>query len=101
MSKSIVMPLILLLAVMVFVKGAKGPVKDLTAAEKKQKLGGDAKILVDCPRNEKNECEPPISVSFETPNSKKTYFCQENKLYSDNQKVDLMLRVLSKNDFLN
>jgi hypothetical protein len=79
MSKSMVMPLILLLAVMVFVKGAKGPVKDLTAEETKQKLGGVAKILVDCPRNEKNECEPPISVSFETPNSKNTYFCQENK----------------------
>ena len=58
---------------------AQGPVDNLTEQEKQTKLGGDAKIRVDCPKNSKNECEPPISISFETPNSKKTSFCQENE----------------------
>lgn len=82
--RSIVSPLVLLLSIVLLVQadhktGAKGPVTDLSAAQTKEKLGGVATIRVDCPRNENYECQPPISISFETPQSKKTYFCQENK----------------------
>ena len=44
----------------------------------KQQLGGEAKMRVDCPRDANKNCEPPITVSFDTPNSKNSEYCQTN-----------------------
>ena len=49
---------------------AANHVQDLTDQQIAQQLGGEAKLRVDCPRDADKNCEPPITVSFDTPNSK-------------------------------
>ena len=60
------------------VSTAANHVNDLTGQQITQQLGGEAKLRVDCPRDANNYCEPPITVSFDTPNSKQSEYCQTN-----------------------
>ena len=57
---------------------AANHVQDLTGQQIAQQLGGEAKLRVDCPRDADKNCEPPITISFDTPNSKQSEYCQTN-----------------------